>query len=91
VSALHDMQAKGMNPAEVAYGLAHQRGFRGGGGGSALDAIARGQAAAKTLSGAGGRGGGELTYESVAPLKGEAFDAAFKKLTAQERERERRS
>jgi hypothetical protein len=95
LASMQDVVSQGINPARYAYVLALQSGFADGGGGASrgggrLDTIARGQAAAKTLSGPGGRSTGELTYESVANLKGDAFDAAFKRLTAQERERERR-
>jgi hypothetical protein len=95
LSSAKDLEGTGISPARYAYVMALQQGYVGPGSvpppsGGGLESIARGQAAAKSLGGFGGRGGGELTHEYVASLSGEAFDAAFKRLTAQERERERR-
>ena len=90
-ATLRDTKQRGLNPAQVAYGLAKQRGYAGKvAGATMLDTIAKGQSAAKTLSGGGGKGNGELTVEAVGNLKGAAFDTAFAKLMSQERERERR-
>jgi hypothetical protein len=72
------VQARGLNPARYAYFLARQRGY---GGRSALAGSAPRRDAGRP---------GDLTYEGVASLSGETFDAAFKKLAVQERDRERR-
>jgi len=80
----------GKDPAKVLYDLAKKRGF-----GTSndkdpkLETIAKAQAAGKSLSTAGGRGGdGEVTYEYVNSLpRGKERDEAFKKLRAQERKR----
>jgi hypothetical protein len=78
------------DPAKVLYDLAKKRGF-----GSTsekdpkLETIAKAQAAGKSLSQGGNRGGdGEVTYEFVNSLpRGKERDDAFKKLRAQERKR----
>lgn len=92
---------QGIDPSRFAYQTAIKRGYKSGQGQSdgkpnpgnpasdALDKITQGQEAAKTI-GSGARPSGELTIESVSKLNGAAFDAAFKKLMAQESERERR-
>lgn len=70
--------ARNANPASAFYKLARERGFSKGP--SKLETIARGQAAAKSLSAGGGRGNDSLDAGGVAELKGAAFDAAFEKL-----------
>jgi hypothetical protein len=89
VDALQELRARGLDPAQAAYAMAQHRGYGAASSGGPLGAIARGQAAAKTLTGSGG-GSAELTVEAVSRLEGAAFDAAFKRLADQERARERR-
>jgi hypothetical protein len=77
MEVLREVRAQGVDPARFAYVLAQHYGYDAG---SRLPSAQRER-----------RSGGELTYESVSALSGEAFDTAFKRLTVQERERERRS
>lgn len=80
-----------VNPGERLYAWAKQRGY------SApkpqvqqnqqvdqnlkLDTIEKGQKAAKTLNGGGGKSANELSLESLAELDGEEFNAAWEKMS----------
>lgn len=87
--AVRSMQS-GKDPAEVVYNLAKKRGFgvetpkKVDEPNKTLQAVERGQKAAKSLSSAGAKtGDGELTVEGVTKLEGAAFDAALAKLKKQ--------
>jgi hypothetical protein len=91
--ALRTMKA-GKDPAEVVYNLAKKRGFGGetskeqpkpvDNKPNPLQAIERGQKAAKSLSAVGSKSGdGELSVEAVMKLEGAAFDQAREKLKRQ--------
>jgi hypothetical protein len=76
--------ARGASPARAAYEFARSRGYRGPGGG-ALQAIQQGQAAARTLSGAGGRppGSDAAPEERISGLNGAALRDAWRKIKAE--------
>lgn len=87
--ALRTMKA-GKDPAEVVYSLAKKRGFGAetskpvDNKPNPLQAIERGQKAAKSLSAVGSKSGdGELNVEALMKLEGAAFDAAREKLKQQ--------
>lgn len=84
---------QGRDPAEIAYSLAKSRGFgstlAADAGKAKLERIQQGQRAASPLAAAGGRGGEELSLESVNKLTGAAFTAAAEKLERQMIRRER--
>ena len=69
--------AAGRDPAEVVYNLAKRRGFGVDRSAKRLETVQRGQAASRSMSGAGGRqGSGGVDLKSVANLEGAAFDKA---------------
>ncbi len=73
--------ARRQSPAELIYSLARQRGYSGGAGqtgrgGERLASIARGQAANKSLSAAGGAGGdADITAEALLKMPMAEFEA----------------
>jgi hypothetical protein len=92
VSAVARAIRAGKDPAEVVYKLAKNRGFGVDPDTKKLQTIERASAAGKSLSQGGGRtGDGELTFEYVSSLKGNAFSEAFAKLRAQAKDAERTS
>lgn len=98
-----EMLKRGVDPAKGWYELARTRGFTGKAAEPAqeaapepakptrLETIREGQKAAVGLSQGGGRANSDPTVESVASLKGAAFDASFDKLRAAAREAEKRT
>lgn len=68
---------EGRSPAEAIYGYAKYRGYKAGNGENRLDALQKGAAAAKSLSGSKGRTEGTITLERLAELDGEEFDKAW--------------
>ncbi len=84
---------RGMDPAELGYKIAVERGYRpsqGGGNGAPagqtngsgtaaakLDAIARAQGANKSLGAGGGGSGAALTAEAIAQMDGDEFEALY--------------
>jgi hypothetical protein len=78
--------ARGLSPAKIAYDIARSRGYRPHGQqASALHAIQRGQQAARTLSGAGGRppGSDAAPEERLSGLNGAALRDAWRKIKAE--------
>ena len=86
----------GKSPAEMLYGLAKQRGYKGAaapasgakpsGGAERLDAIERGQAANKSLSATGGPGGdADMTAERLLAMPLDEFEAWSEKNPAKAR------
>jgi len=74
--------ARRQSPAEIIYNLARQRGYAGGAqaapgrGGERLATIARGQAANKSLSAAGGAGGdADISAEALLKMPMDEFEA----------------
>jgi hypothetical protein len=71
--------AEGVNPAERIYKLARRRGYRGAGEVDArakLESLARGQAAARSLSGMGGATPMPPRLEDIANMSDEEFAKA---------------
>lgn len=93
---------KGISPSAQVYELAKTRGYRGGdpmspapAGGrdgrpsvsGQIETIARGQAAAKSLSNVGGSAGATITPEALASMTDDEFNALFSRLSrAKQRE-----
>lgn len=81
----------GVNPGERLYALAKVRGYQRPvdkpaepNAAEKMEALARGQAAAKSLSG-GGTGKAELSLEALAEMSGDEFDKAWEKLVGPSR------
>jgi hypothetical protein len=93
----HALQ-RGTSPSEFMYALAKSRGYQGpppaaaGRNGKApvteqIETIARGQAAAKSLSNVGGSAGDAITPEALAGMSDDEFHALFNRLSkAKQRE-----
>lgn len=79
---------QGMNPAELAYGIAQDRGYRPtqaeaappakqGGAAATLEAIAKAQGASKSLGAGGGSSGAVLTAEAIAAMDADEFEKLY--------------
>lgn len=64
---------EGADPAERIYKLARKRGYKAQNGEAKVDAINKGQAAAKSLSAAGGTSPKQITAETIATMSDEEF------------------